>query len=295
MLNKHSQPFLIFLLSLVLLTACSSQKKVIAAWEDLRSKEPQLTANENALNDLNEQIKKKAENNEIDDTTAVRIQRFVGVSKAEIDKLQAQKAILEGKTAIDKSDWETIRKNLEITNELLKSTADKLVMINDLLSRTLVLKIDEHIIFEPGKYKVSAIAAQTISKIFDPAANEIESFIKKYPGVDLSVVINANGFADGTSIAEGSALYKEIKAGIKTPNPTNKDLNKELSRLRAEEAMSLFKKYFDLRFQPGNNLKSILYTYEGKGDELPNPRISDYKIDDARRRVVLLYWSVFPE
>ncbi len=295
MLNKHSQPFLIFLLSLVLLSACSSQKKVIAAWEDLRSKEPQLTANENALNDLNEQIKKKAENNEIDDTTAVRIQRFVGVSKAEIDKLQAQKAILEGKTAIDKSDWETIRKNLEITNELLKSTADKLAMINDLLSRTLVLKIDEDIIFEPGKYKVSAIAAQTISKIFDPAANEIESFIKKYPGVDLSVVINANGFADGTSIAEGSALYKEIKAAIKIPNPTNKDLNKELSRLRAEEAMSLFKKYFDLRFQPGNNLKSILYTYEGKGDEFPNPRISDYKIDDARRRVVLLYWSVFPE
>lgn len=79
-------------------------------------------------------------------------------------------------------------------------------MINDLLSRTLVLKIDDDIIFEPGKYKVSAVAAQTISKIFDPAANEIESFVKKYPGVDLSVVINADGFADGTSIAEGTSL-----------------------------------------------------------------------------------------
>jgi flagellar motor protein MotB len=295
MFNKHLQYFLFFLLSSVLLSACSSQKKVIAAWEELRSKEPQLNTNEKALDDLNEQIKKKAENNEIDDTTAVRIQRFVGVSKAEIDKLQAQKAILEGKTAIDKSDWETIRKDLEITNELLKSTADKLTMINDLLSRTLVLKIDDDIIFEPGKYKVSAAATQTISKIFDPSANEIESFVKKYPGVDLSVVINANGFADGTSIAEGTSLYKDLKAGIKILNPTNKDLNKELSRLRAEEAMGLFKKYFDQRFQPGKNLKSILYTFEGKGDELPNPKIPDYKTDDERRRVVLLYWSVFPD
>ena len=68
-----------------------------------------------------------------------------------------------------------------------------------------------------------------------------------------------------------------------------------MSRLRAEEAMSLFKKYFDQRFQPGKNLKSILYTIEGKGDELPNPKIPDYKADDAGRRVVLLYWSVFPE
>lgn len=293
---KKQLLYLVFLfLTEIVIGSCNSQKKVIAAWEELRSKEPQVNANEKALEDLNEQIKKKAESNEIDDTTAARIQRFVGVSKAEIDKLQAQKAILEGKTAIDKSDWETIRKNLEITNEMLKSTADKLAMINDLLSRTLVLKIDEDIIFETGKYKVSNAAAQTISKIFDPAANEIESFVKKYPGVDLSVVINANGFSDGTSIAEGTSLYKDLKTGIKSSKPTNKELNKELSRLRAEEAMGLFKKYFDQRFQPGKNLKGILYTFEGKGDELPNPKIPDYKIDDARRRVVLLYWSVFPE
>lgn len=101
MFNKQLQYFLIFLLPFAMLAACSPQKKVIAAWEELRSKEPQVNANEKALDDLNEQIKKKAENYEIDDTTAVRIQRFVGVSKAEIDKLQAQKEILEGKMAID--------------------------------------------------------------------------------------------------------------------------------------------------------------------------------------------------
>jgi hypothetical protein len=72
-------------------------------------------------------------------------------------------------------------------------------------------------------------------------------------------------------------------------------MNKELSRLRAEEVLGLFKNYFDTRFGSGKLISNTLFTFEGKGDELPNPKISDYKADDARRRVVLLYWSVFPE
>ena len=59
--------------------------------------------------------------------------------------------------------------------------------------------------------------------------------------------------------------------------------------------MALFKKFFDSRFPPEKNITTILYTYEGKGEALPNSKISDYKTDDPRRRVVLLYWSVFPE
>ena len=32
-----------------------------------------------------------------------------------------------------------------------------------------------------------------------------------------------------------------------------------------------------------------------KGDALPNPDVKDYKVDDPRRRVVLLFWSIFPD
>ena len=282
------------LLSIIIIAGCVSQKKVITAWEELRKKEDQLITNEKKLDSLNREIQKRLQGNEIDDTTAERIQRFIGVSKKDIDKIQAQNEILSGKTVINKEDWPTIRNNLEITDQLLKSTADKLEMIADLLSRSLVIKIEQDIIFEPGQYKVSQTVSQSVSKIFEPAASEIESFIKKYPDYSLSVVVNANGFADATSIAENSTLYKDLKSRLKE-NSSAKDLNKELSRLRAEEVITLFKKFFDTRIQADKRLKNILYTFEGKGDELPNPKVTDYKTEDPRRRVVLLYWSVFPE
>lgn len=293
----NQKPFacLLLIISLSAIVSCASQKKVVATWEELRKKEAQLAANEKSLDALSISIQQKAQQNQVDDTTAARIQRFIGVSKKEIDKIQAQNEILRGKTMVDKEDWPAIRSNLELANETLKSTTGKLEMIADLLSRSLVIKVDQDIIFEPGQYKVSATVNQSVSKIFEPAATEIESFIKKYADYDLSLVVNANGFADGTSIAEGSALYKDLKARMKTAMAGDKEMNKELSRLRAEEVIGLFKNYFDTRFGQNKLISNTLFTFEGKGDELPNPKASDYKTDDPRRRVVLLYWSVFPE
>jgi flagellar motor protein MotB len=281
--------------TILLLISCVSQKKIIAEWERLRNKEALLAGREKSLTDLNTELTQKAMLNEIDDSSAAKIKRIIGISKAELDKLQAQNEILTGKTSVSKADWPEIRKSLELTDELLKSTADKLALINDLLSRPLVIRIDQDIIFEPGQYKVSASQALNMPRVFEPAANEIDAFIKKYPDFDLSLIVNANGFADATAIAEGSALYRDLKARVNSPAASGRELNKELSRLRAEEVIELFKKYYSSRPRPGKNVKNIIFSFEGKGDELPNPRASDYKTDDPRRRVVLLFWSVFPE
>jgi hypothetical protein len=45
--------------------------------------------------------------------------------------------------------------------------------------------------------------------LFEPAAKEIDLFIRKYPDFPLTLVITAIGYADGTAVAEGSALYKD--------------------------------------------------------------------------------------
>ena len=136
-----------------------------------------------------------------------------------------------------------------------------------------------------------------ISKIFEPAAREIELFTRKYPDFPLSLVITAKGYADATAIAEGSALYKDLKDRLKLKGtePDAQEINKELSRARAQEVIGLFEKFSSGRSADGTNLKKVLYLHEGKGDKLPDPKVTDYKTDDARRRVVLLFWSVFPE
>jgi flagellar motor protein MotB len=82
---------------------------------------------------------------------------------------------------------------------------------------------------------------------------------------------------------------------LKGTEPDAKELNKELSRARAEEVIGLLKKYTEGRSVDGGNVKNILYLYEGKGDSFPDPKNADYKVDDKRRRVVLLFWGLFPE
>jgi hypothetical protein len=93
-------------------------------------------------------------------------------------------------------------------------------------------------------------------------------------------------------------LYQNLRdrltaLSIKEPDP--KDLNKELSRARAEEVKKLFETYAGSRNDKGIYKKRVIYIYEGKGEQFPDPKITDYTIDDPRRRIVLLYWTIFPD
>jgi hypothetical protein len=240
---------------------------------------------------------KKQNDNELHDTANSRIQKFIGASKAEIDKLVAQNSILIGETVVDREDWVKLKEALTVSQKSLKTIADKVNFINDLINRNTVVKLDQDVIFRPGEYKVPEDVALSIGNFFEPAAKEIDMFTQKYPNFPLSLVITAKGYADATTIGEGSSLYKDLKDKLKleTENPTPLQLNKELSNQRAREVIELFKKFSISRAGKDENIKNLLYLYEGKGESFPNPKLSDYKVDDPRRRVVLLFWSVFPD
>ncbi len=290
-LRRH----LLLLLTVTVLFACSSTQKIVSGKKDLAVQTSQLNQYDKQLDDLSAKIKQKEQQNEMDDTAATRIRKFIGASQAEIAKLKAQNDILLGQTTVDRGNWQDLKQQLRLSAKLAETMADRIEMINDLVNRNLVIKLDQDIIFESGKYLVSPDVAGKLETLFQPAADEINAFIKKYPDYPLSVVVNANGFADATSIAEGTGLFKDIKARLKTGASGSKEMNREISRLRAEDVMNYFRKFFAARFSTGKHIRNIVYVFDGKGEEFPNPKISDYRIDDPRRRVVLLYWSVFPE
>lgn len=297
-MRKHPVAFL-FLAVCVMsgLFSCVPQQKAASTKVKLGKVDSQLVSYNKMLKDLDEAQRKKKEGNEIDDTASARIQKFIGASQRDIDKLVSQNAILIGTAVVNKDDWSRLRDALTVSQKSLKTIADKTAFINDLINRNTVVKLDQDVIFDPGQYVVSPDIAGKIGGFFEPAAREIDLFIKKYPNFPLSLVITAKGYADGTSIVPGTKLYTELKARLKLNpgEPDAKELNKELSRARAEEVIKLFKKFTDGRSADGSNIKNILYLYEGKGEALPNPRISDYNLNDPRRRVVLLFWSVFPD
>ncbi len=281
----------------ITLFSCVSQKRVVSAKKSISNVDSQLQQYGKTLKGLDEQRRNKQDQNEIDDTASARIQKFIGNANKEIDNLVAQNTILVGEIVVNRADWEQLKKGLALSLKTSKTLNNKVLLISDLISHNTVVKLDQDVLFEPGQYTVSTEVANAIGKFFEPAAREIDLFIKKYPDFPLSLVITAKGYADGTPIAEGSSLYRELQARLKlrgTP-PDNKELNKELSRARAEEVIALFKKYTTGRSENGASISNILYLFEGKGDAHPSPAIVDYKTDDRRRRVVLLFWSIFPE
>ena len=277
--------------------SCTSQKKIISAKQNLTVADSQLVAHSHQLKQLDAQRQKKQDQNEIDDTANARIQKFINKTNAEIDTLINQNTILIGETVVNRDDWKRLIKTLSQSRLSSKKIGDKITFLSDLISRNMVVKIDQDVLFEPGKYIVAPAMAVVMEKLFEPAVKEIDLFTRKYPDFPLSLVITAKGYADATLIAEGSALYKDLKDRLKleNQNPDAKDLNKELSNARAQEVRNLFKKFSAGRSSDGSNLKNVSYLFQGKGDQFPDPKIMDYKVDDARRRVVLLFWSVFPD
>ncbi len=291
-------PYLLFVFAIALnLFSCVPQKQVTSSKKELTTINTQLGDNTNTLQKLNAIRSNKETQNEIDDTANARIKKYIDKTKSEIDTLINNNTIVIGETVVDKSDWERLKSTLSFSSNSAKRINDKIVFLNDLINHNMVVKLDQDVLFEPGKYSVYPALVETISKLFEPAAKEIDLFTKKYPDFPLSLVITSKGYADATAIGEGSSLYRDLKErlSMSTKDPDSKELNKELSKARAEAVRNLFKKFADSRSDNQIFLSKVLHLYEGKGESLPDPKVTDYKVNDPRRRVVLLFWSVFPD
>lgn len=289
--------FLSAFIILVSLLSCVPQKKAATGKKDLTVLNNQLEKHNTDLKKLDEKRQLKENQNEIDSAANSRIKTFIDKTGAEIKIMQVENSVIIQETEIDRNDWKKLLSALTRTRSAEQRINQKIMFLEDLINRNMVVKLDQDVLFEPGKYTVTAVVAAAIGNYFEPVAKEIDLFTQKYPDFPLSLVITAKGYADGTSIAEGTQLYKDLADGIRLNGRTVdvKELNKELSVRRARSVIELFEKYTKGRSVSGGSVKNILYLHEGKGESSPNPKITDYSIDDARRRVVLLFWSVFPE
>ena len=277
--------------------SCVPQKKVSVVKQQLSQQDSLLLNYNKNLVSLDEKRQKKQDQNELADTVSTSIGKFIIKTSKDINTLVDQNTILINGNTVNKKDLEGLSKALSFTSNAASKINQKILFLEDLINRNTVVKLDQDVLFEPGQYTTTEKVASAIGSFFEPAAKEIDYLVKKYPEFPLLLVISAKGYADGTAIAEGSKLANELKERLRlTGNvPDQKELNKELSRARAEEVISLFKKFTSGRSAGGGNIKNILYLYEGKGEAFPDKSITDYKTNDSRRRVVLLFWSVFPE
>lgn len=290
--------FLLLALGLLgLLASCMSARKTARYKERLTVLDSQLVVHRQQLKQLDEKREAKEQQNQIDDTANTRISQFIERTRLDIDTLIQGNTVLINGNVVSRDDWNELKRGFSTTLKAEKIINRKKLLLEDLVNRNMVIKLDQDVLFAPGSYTVAPELVNDISKLFVPAAEEIEKFSKKYPDFTLSLVITAKGYADATSIAEGSTLYKNLKERLRlsNANPDSRELNKELSRARAEAVKKLFEAYANSRADNGIYRKNVLYLYEGKGEEYPDPKIGNYSVNDPRRRIVLLFWSIFPD
>ena len=137
-MNKTGAKYLFLLLSFpFVLFSCVPQKKAVSVKKDLTAVNSQLVKHSDRLKDLDAQRQKKEEQNEIDDTTNSRIQKFINKTNAEIDTLIKQNSILIGETVVNRSDWERLLKTLSSSRMSSKKIDDKISFLSDLISRNM--------------------------------------------------------------------------------------------------------------------------------------------------------------
>jgi hypothetical protein len=150
--------------------------------------------------------------------------------------------------------------------------------------------------FGPGGYAIPAEKSEKARVYFSPVIDSLIKFSNKYAEAPRTATILVNGYADATQISKGSKLYNELGTSLKIEEPTKAQLNTRLSALRAEELSKLFTK--TIKDKSSNIVAPSKITFEnievGRGEQLPDASIKNYKANDERRRIVIVYWSVLP-
>src|SRR5690349_21775673 len=122
---KRTLYLLISSATVLYFSSCVPQKEVSSHKQQLATIDSQLVRHSEKLKALDQQRQNKQDQNELDDTASLRLQKFIGMTNAEIDKLVNQNAILIGNTSVNKDDWNRLKQALTFSNSTSKLIGDK--------------------------------------------------------------------------------------------------------------------------------------------------------------------------
>jgi hypothetical protein len=170
-------------------------------------------------------------------------------------------------------------------------------MIDDGLSIAKQYLFNLAAFFGPGKYKIPDEKIAEATERFSPILDSVSSFYKKYNDVSKFVTIRILGYADGTGFNKESETAKTLQFLLSDSLASKERLNGKLSELRAKNIANLLDNILSTKIDNYRNIQHLefLFFETGKGEELPSKKITDYQVNDERRRVVLLFWSILPK
>ena len=262
-----------------------------------------------------EEVEKKAEEEvatgELDDVSYEKITNVTTEIKTEtVKEIEIKETAIEGlqtaysapnpaeiQTQIIETAYETVTRIRAQGSNTQQRNLEQLKLVVDVLETDKFKQFEAAAFFGPGSFVIKSADMPKVEAAFNPLINSIMDFVNKYRERDMTLTIVAKGYADATPISKGSSLYNSLQPVTGVPSPSRQDLNRALSRLRADE-MSKHMRELLLRrdaelFSNTSNV-SIDIVSQGKGEECPYINKPCNVANDPNRRIVTFHWLVTP-
>ncbi len=294
--------FLLPLAGILLLSSCYSSRKAKIN-EEINNTVAQQQKEIAAIDSLSLKKQVTLSEGKIDSVIDTRINSSLDQSKSRIDSV---KKIIEEITT-SSTDRKTLRKSYKkiIRSKLVYLKSDRTFfdkrivnygLIREVLSNAKQTQFDLATFFGPGEFMVPAEKVEQAKAAFSPIIDSLLKFASRFPDVAKNSTIVLKGYADATGIKSGTPLYYRLVNELKQNSATTEELNLAISKLRAEAISEIVNKVIQKK-QPEFLQYLVVHieiVQEGRGQEKPNPKITDYTDDDSRRRIVLFFWSILP-
>lgn len=294
---------LFILLLLISISSCMGSKKARVQQAINRSKEL-LQQESKQMAATTESKELSLQQEKIDTTINNRINERLNKFKRGMDSIDNEIAYLEKKLTNPKEfrkEYKGVVTSklilLENYNNHSSLRVYKMNMINEAIQIADKKLYELAAFFGPGKYIIPEDKFDVASVAFSPLVDSLMLFANKYDSVQSTATLVVNGFADGTGFSTESEMYQILLTYLKMTTATKEELNQAISELRAQEISKLIEVILQKKgtgFKAADKIKFLFFGY-GQGETFPTKTITDYKTDDERRRIVLIYWIVLPD
>jgi len=290
-MRKASIPGL--LAAIVILSSCAGGKKLRSYRENMTRKTEVETETVQKLETISRMAEEKMLNRELDETSGKKIIQYADSMENEIRKHRLVDSVMLS-ARIRHRDLSTLtQKSIDLLSAA-RVNLENVNIINQVLGTNTFVQFQTATLFPSGQYHLAdnLYNRQTFQSLVD----EITVFAGKFPGKKLTASIIVLGYADSEPISAQNALGVLLTRGLTKTDWTSAELNQELSRRRALSVAKLVRRMVSdgTTGKPAFSQFSTEILPQGRGEEYPDPRITDYKLVDERRRVVKLYWNVLP-
>ncbi len=285
-----------FFACLCFLFSCSTANKVKLLKTDLKQNIVSNKATLRTVERIDSARNAKFEEKQLDEESNQFIRHYGDSVKQSLLKHIQEDSIILSKR-IRHRNVDSLTNRLQNMTVQAKSNLENLDLIDNLLATNTFTQLNTASVFGPGEFNIDTVNHPEATNPFQKVADDILAFAARFPSKKLNGTFIVLGYADGQQIGQGTALDSILRVSLAIDNATGPQLNKELSRLRAKSVTDLLKGIVANKTTEQEIYKNLHVGYlpQGRGEDLPNPKIKDYRDDDDRRRVVFVYWSILPD